>query len=125
MRDGLTSNTTPADGLRAGDIVMLVSSTADLPALDRLFAARKARPLSLEVGSVDFTLSADANAGEVADMYGFQVTPHERDLSLSAVMHARLGNDPPPPTKASTLLKMRVDEAVRSIRELFLTDPRN
>ena len=158
MRDGLTSNTTPADGLRAGDIVMLVSSTADLPALDRLFAARKARPQSLDIGSVDFTLSADANAGEVADMYGFQVTPHERDLSLAAVMHARLGTviaegervragtvdlvalstgeydtpkkigldlDPPPPTKASTLLRMRVDEALRSVRELFLTDPRN
>ena len=158
MRDGLTTNASPADGLRAGDVVMLVSSTADLPSLDRLFAARKARPQSLEVGSVDFTLSADANAGEVADMYGFQVTPHERDLTLSAVMHARLGNaiaegarvragtvdlvalstgeydtpkkigldlDPPAPTKAITLLRMRVDEAVRSIRELFLTDPRN
>jgi cell volume regulation protein A len=158
MRDGLTTNTTPADGLRAGDIVMLVTSTSDLPSLDRLFAARKARPQSMEIGSIDFTLSAEANAGEVADMYGFQVTPHERDLTLSAVMHARLGNviaegarvragtvdlvalstgefdtpkkigldlDPPPPQKATTLLRMRLDEAARSIRELFLADPKN
>lgn len=158
MRDGLTTNASPADGLRAGDIVMLVTSTVDLPSLDRLFAARKPRPQSLDIGSVDFTLSADANAGEVADIYGFQVTPHERDLTLAAVMHARLGSavaegarvragtvdlvalstgeydtpkkigldlDPPPPTKTTKLLKMRLDEAVRSIRELFLTDPRN
>lgn len=158
MRDGQTTNTTPADGLRAGDVVMLVTSTADLASLDRLFAARKARPASLDVGSIDFTLSANANAGEVADMYGFQVTPHERDLTLAAVMHARLGNaiavgarvragtvdlvalstgeydtpknigldlDPPPPQKAATLLKLRLDEAIRSIRELFLTDTKN
>jgi cell volume regulation protein A len=158
MRDGLTTNTTPADGLKAGDVVMLVTSTSDLPALDRLFAARKARLRSMDLGSIDFTLSAEANAGEVADMYGFQVTPHERDLSLSAVMHARLGNaiaegarvragtvdlvalntgelespkkigldlDPPPPQKAVTLLRLRLEEAIRSIRELFLADPGN
>lgn len=92
MRDGQTMNKVPSDGMRAGDVVMLVTSTADLASLDRLFAARKARPKSMDIGSVDFTLSSDANAGEVADMYGFLVTPHERDLSLAAVMHARLGS---------------------------------
>tara|TARA_R110000824_G_scaffold118960_17_gene272467 strand:+ start:5000 stop:6841 length:1842 start_codon:yes stop_codon:yes gene_type:complete len=158
MREGQTLNATPADGLAAGDIVMLVTSTSELPSLDRLFAARKARLKSLDIGSVDFTLSADANAGEVADMYGFQVTPHERDLTLSAVMHARLGAaiadgarvragtvdlvalstgefdtpkmigldlDPPAPAGLITQLRARIDDGIRSIRELFLADPGN
>lgn len=158
MREGQVRNTTPADGLKAGDVVMLVTNPADLPSLDRLFAARKARPQAKDVGSIDFTLSADVNAGEVADMYGFLVTPHERDLTLGAVMHARLGRsiakgarvragtvdlialstgdedspkkigldlDPPPPPRLSTLIRLRVSEALRSIRELFLADPRN
>jgi cell volume regulation protein A len=158
MREGQTLNATPADGLAAGDIVMLVTSTSELPSLDRLFAARKARLKSMDIGSVDFTLSADANAGEVADMYGFQVTPHERDLTLSAVMHARLGAaiadgarvragtvdlvalstgefdtpkmigldlDPPAPAGLLTQLRARIDDGIRSIRELFLADPGN
>jgi len=156
MRDGQALNKVPADGMRAGDVVMLVTSTADLPSLDRLFAARKARLPSMDIGSIDFTLSSDANAGEVADMYGFLVTPHERDLTLAAVMHARLGTtiadgarvragtvdlvalstsddesprkigldlDPPPPPRLMTRLRVRIDEASRSIRELFLTEP--
>ncbi|MGV8995467.1 MAG: potassium/proton antiporter [Parvibaculaceae bacterium] len=156
MRDGQTLNKVPADGMRAGDVVMLVTGTADLSSLDRLFAARKARKPSQTIGSIDFTLSADANAGEVADMYGFLVTPHERDLTLSAVMHARLGTtiaegarvragtvdlvalstgelesprkigldlDPPLPPRLMTRLRVRIEEASRSIRELFLTDP--
>jgi cell volume regulation protein A len=151
-------NTTPADGLKAGDVVMLVTNPADLPLLDRLFAARKTRLKAMDVGSIDFTLSADVNAGEVADMYGFLVTPHERDLTLGAVMHARLGRmiakgarvragtvdlialstgddespkkigldlDPPPPQRLTTLIRLRAGEAVHSIRELFLADPRN
>lgn len=155
MRDGRTLNKVPTDGLLTDDVVMLVTSVADLPQLDRLFGARKLRMKSREVGSVDFTLSATANAGEVADVYGFQVTPHERGLTLAAVMHARLGRaippgarvragtvdlvalstgeydtpssigldlDPPPPQKALTRVKLRIEEAVRSIRELFLTD---
>lgn len=158
MREGQTLNKVPSDGLLTGDVVMLVSSTADLPQLDRLFGARKLRAKLQEIGSIDFTLSAAANAGEVADMYGFQVTPHERNLTLAAVMHARLGKvivagarvhagavdlvalstgeddtpksigldlDPPPPQKAITLLKLRLDEGIRSIRELFLTDTKN
>ncbi len=158
MRDGQTLNKVPTDGLLTGDVVMLVTSTADLLQLDRLFGARKLRVKSREIGSIDFTLSAGANAGEVADIYGFQVTPHERDLTLAAVMHARLGAvitagarvragtvdlvalstgeydtpksigldlDPPPPQKAIRLLKLRIDEGIRSIRELFLTDTKN
>lgn len=157
MRDGQTSNTTPADGLRAGDVVMLVSNTTDLNSLDRLFAARKPRAKTLDLSSIDFTLNPEANAGDVADMYGFQVTPHERDLTLGEVMHARLGAevhegqrvragtvdlvalstgeedtpksigldlDPPPPVAFSTRLRMRIDEAIQSVRELFLADPR-
>ncbi|HEY4343580.1 MAG TPA: potassium/proton antiporter [Parvibaculum sp.] len=158
MREGQVRNTTPPDGLKAGDVVMLVTNPADLPLLDRLFAARKTRLKAMDVGSIDFTLSADVSAGEVADMYGFLVTPHERDLTLGAVMHARLGRtiakgarvragtvdlialstgddespkkigldlDPPPPQRLTTLIRLRVGEAVRSIRELFLADPRN
>lgn len=158
MREGQVRNTTPSDGLKAGDVVMLVTNSADLPSLDRLFAARKARPRAKDVGSIDFTLSADVNAGEVADMYGFLVTPHERDLTLGAVMHARLGReiakgarvragavdlialstgdedsprkigldlDPPPPQRMTTLIRLRLAEFVRSVRELFLADPGN
>lgn len=156
MRDGQTRNTTPADGLRAGDVVMLVTNTEDLNSLDRLFGARKSRARAVDLGEIDFTLSPEANAGEVADMYGFQVTPHERNLSLAEVMHARLGAevhegqrvragtvdlialstgeedtpksigldlDPPPPVAFGTRLRLRIDEAVQSIRELFLADP--
>jgi cell volume regulation protein A len=158
MRDGQTMNEVPPNGLLTGDVVMLVTSPTDIPQLDRLFGARRLRAKSQEVGSVDFTLSADANAGEVADIYGFLVTPHERDLTLGAVMHARLGAtiptgarvrtgavdlvalstgdeaspksigldlDPPPPQRALTLLRLRIDQAVRSVRELFLADPRS
>jgi NhaP-type Na+/H+ and K+/H+ antiporter len=137
---------------------MLVTNADALSSLDRLFAARKTRLKALDVGSIDFTLGADVNAGEVADMYGFLVTPHERDLTLRAVMHARLGRaiakgarvragtvdlvalstgddespkqigldlDPPPPQRLATLVRLRIGEALRSIRELFLADPKN
>ena len=157
MRDGQTQNTAPVDGLRSGDVVMLVTNAEDLSSLDRLFAARKPRARALDLSSIDFTLSPEANAGDVADMYGFQVTPHERDLTLAEVMHARLGAkihegqsvragtvdlialstgeedtpksigldlDPPPPVAKLTLARLRVDEAIQSIRELFLADPR-
>ncbi len=158
MREGLVRNSTPIDGLKDGDVVMLITNPGDLPLLDRLFAARKVRLKAMDVGSIDFTLSAEVNAGEVADAYGFLVTPHERDLTLGAVMHARLGRaiakgarvragtvdlialatdedespkkigldlDPPPPQRLTTLIRLRVGEAVHSIRELFLADPRN
>lgn len=91
MRDEQVRNTTPPDGLKAGDVVMLVTNAADLPSLDRLFVARKVRAKARDRGPIDFTLSAEANAGEVAEMYGFVVTPHESNLTLGAVMHARLG----------------------------------
>ncbi|HEX7777039.1 MAG TPA: potassium/proton antiporter [Parvibaculum sp.] len=157
MREGQALNAQPADGLKPGDVVMLVGGTDDLPSLDRLFAARKARAKARGIGTYDFTIAADANAGEVADMYGFLVTPHERDHTLGSLMHARLGReieqgarirtgavelvaltvdedsspkkigldlDPPPPQSAGTLLRLRLAEAVRSIRDLFLADPR-
>nr|RAV93369.1 hypothetical protein DBT41_16185 [Aerococcus urinae] len=158
MREGQALNAQPSDGLKAGDVVMLMSRTDDLPSLDRLFAARKARAQAKGPGTYDFTLDPDANAGEVADMYGFLVTPHERDHTLASLMHARLGReiergsristgavqlvalsvdddgspqkigldlDPPPPQSTRTLIRLRVNEALRSVRELFLADPRN
>lgn len=93
MREGQVRNTLPSDGVKAGDVVMLLTEPDVLSQLDRLFAARKARSRAREIGPVDFKLDAEANAGTVADMYGFQVTPHERDHTLSSLMHARLGRD--------------------------------
>ncbi|MEN6542568.1 potassium/proton antiporter [Parvibaculum sp.] len=93
MRDGQVRNTLPSDGVREGDIVMLLTESDALSQLDRLFAARKARARVKDVGSVDFKLDGSANAGSVADMYGFLVTPHERDHTLASLMHARLGRD--------------------------------
>ncbi len=158
MREGQALNAQPADGLKPGDVVMLVGGTDDLPSLDRLFAARKSRAKAKGIGTYDFTLGPDASAGEVADIYGFLVTPHERDHTLGSLMHARLGReieqgarirtgavelvalsvddesspkkigldlDPPPPQSAGTLIRLRIAEAMRSIRDLFLAEPRN
>lgn len=158
MRDGHMRETQPADGLKPGDVVMLVSDVDDLPTLDRLFAARKPRTKAKGVGVFDFTLGPDANAGEVADIYGFLVTPHERDLTLSSLMHARLGReiaagariragtvelvalatddgnspkkigldlDPPPPQSTVKLIRLRIADILRSIRELYLAEPGN
>lgn len=93
MSDGQVRTLQPGDGFNGGDIVMLLTEPDALPSLDRLFGARKARPKAKGIGPVDFTLDAGANAGEVAEMYGFMVTPHERDLSLAGLMQARLGRE--------------------------------
>jgi potassium/hydrogen antiporter len=93
MREGQVRNTLPSDGIKAADVVMLLTDSDALSQLDRLFAARKSRSRARDIGPVDFKLDAGANAGTVADMYGFQVTPHERDHTLASLMHARLGRD--------------------------------
>lgn len=153
MREGLAQSTLPADGLKSGDVVMMLSTSDALSSLDRLFGARKARAKK-DLGQIDFTLGADANAGEVADMYGFLVTPHERDKTLAALMQSRLGDDievgariragsvelvavsvaedgrpkkigldldPPPPQSSATLVRLRIAEAWRSVKDLFLS----
>lgn len=154
MRGGEVRGTFPADGLKGGDIVMLLAAPDAFSSLDRLFGARKSRARAKGIGQVDFTLGAEANAGEVADMYGFLVTPHERELTLAGLMQARLGRDidvgarihagsvelvalslgengaprkvgldldPPPPQSATTLIRLRLAEAWRSVRDLFLS----
>ncbi len=154
MRGGEVQGALPADGLKGGDIVMLLAAPGAFSALDRLFGARKSRARAKGIGTVDFTLGAEANAGEVADMYGFLVTPHERELTLASLMQARLGRDievgarihagsvelvalslgedgaprkvgldldPPPPQSMTTLLRLRLAEAWRSVRDLFLS----
>ena len=153
MRDGLVQGGLPTEGLRGGDLVMLLTEPDALPSLDRLFGARRARAKK-DLGQFDFTLAADASAGEVADLYGFTVTPHERGLTLAGLIHARLGKDieigqrihagsvelvavsideegsprrigldldPPPPQSAISLLRLRSSEALRSVKELFLS----
>lgn len=154
MRGGEVQGALPAGGLKGGDIVMLLAAPDAFSSLDRLFGARKSRARAKGVGTVDFTLGAEANAGEVADMYGFLVTPHERELTLAALMQARLGRDievgarihagsvelvalslgedgtpskvgldldPPPPQSTITLLRLRLAESWRSVRDLFLS----
>jgi cell volume regulation protein A len=91
MREGLVRNTLPADGLKPGDVVMLVSAPDGLASLDRLFGARKVRTRAKGAGPIDFTLDAQVNAGEVAELYGFPVTPQERGHTLASLMRARLG----------------------------------
>jgi len=71
--------------------VMLVSAPDGLASLDRLFGARKVRTRAKGAGPIDFTLDAQVNAGEVAELYGFPVTPQERGHTLASLMRARLG----------------------------------
>lgn len=99
MRDGVVQNKLPADGLKPGDVVLLITSNATISSLDRLFGARAPRLVVKDPGQVDFMLESSANCGTVADMYGFLVTPHERSLTLAGLMISRCGERLPEGTR--------------------------
>lgn len=93
MRDGVVRTEGLDQGVKPGDVVMLLTTADMIPTLDRLFGARRQRGQAREAGTVDFVLEASASAAIVADMYGLDFQPEERELTLDEFMRSRLGKE--------------------------------
>lgn len=93
MRDGIVRTEGLHEGLKAGDVVLLLIHVDAVPALDRLFGARKKRSLEKEGGMVDFVIDGHTSAATVANMYSLAFEPAERELTLEDFMRSRLGRE--------------------------------
>ena len=91
MRDGVVRTEGLDQGVKPGDVVMILTTADMIPTLDRLFGARRARTRAKDVGTVDFILEGSASAALVADLYGLDFEPEERALTLEEFMRSRLG----------------------------------
>lgn len=93
MRDGAVLTEGHGGELKAGDMVLLLINVDAVPALDRLFGARRTRERKKEEGLVDFTLEGHTSAAVVGDIYGLALSPEERELDIATFMRSRLGKD--------------------------------
>ena len=93
MRDGVVRTEGLDQGVKPGDVVMILTTADMIPTLDRLFGARRKRAQAKDVGTVDFVLEGTASAALVADMYGLEFEVEERELTLEQFMRSRLGKD--------------------------------
>ena len=93
MREGVVRTEGLDQGVRPGDVVMILTTADMIPTLDRLFGARRARTRAKDVGTVDFVLEGTASAALVADLYGLAFETEERELTLEQFMRSRLGKD--------------------------------
>jgi len=93
MRDGVVRTEDLHEGLKPGDVVLLLINVDAVPALDRLFGARKMRVAAKGGGQADFVLEASASAASIADIYGLAFESEERPLTLEEFMRSRLGKD--------------------------------
>lgn len=93
MRDGVVRTEGLDQGVKPGDVVMLLPPADMIPTLDRLFGARRQRGQTREAGTVDFVLDASARTALVADIYGLAFEPEERELTLDEFMRSRLGKE--------------------------------
>ncbi len=93
MRDGVVRTESLGDGVKPGDVVMMLTTADAVATLDRLFGVRKSRARAKEVGMVDFVLEASASAASIADIYGLAFEPEERPLTLEEFMRSRLGKE--------------------------------
>ena len=106
-------------------LVMIVGmlSTKDASGFLRNFTGLARRMITIPVPGADKGLSAE-DVAAAATAVGVQaVSRGNIDEALDAVR--KLDLDPPPPQSTRTLIRLRVNEALRSVRELFLADPRN
>lgn len=93
MRDGVVRTAGLDQGVKPGDVVMLLTTADMIPTLDRLFGARRQRGQTREAGTVDFVLEASASTALVGDLYGLAFEPEERALTLDEFMRSRLGKE--------------------------------
>ncbi|MDO8838933.1 MAG: potassium/proton antiporter [Parvibaculum sp.] len=116
MRDGVVRTEGLNEGVRPGDVVMMLTTADAVATLDRLFGVRKSRAKAKDAGMVDFVLEASAGAASVADIYGLAFEPEERPLTLEEFMRSRLGKDIKEGARARVggveLVAMQVSEGV-------------
>lgn len=93
MREGVVLTEALEEGFKAGDVILLLINVDAVPALDRLFGARRTRERKKEEGLVDFTLDGHTSAAVVGDIYGLGLSPEERELDIAAFMRSRLGKE--------------------------------
>ncbi|MDZ4380640.1 MAG: potassium/proton antiporter [Parvibaculum sp.] len=93
MREGVVRTEGLDQGVKPGDVVMILTTAGMIPTLDRLFGARRARTRAKDAGTVDFILEGSASAALVADLYGLDFEPEERALTLEEFMRSRLGRE--------------------------------
>jgi cell volume regulation protein A len=93
MREGVVRTEGLDQGVKPGDVVMILTTAGMIPTLDRLFGARRARTRAKDAGTVDFILDGSASAALVADLYGLDFEPEERALTLEEFMRSRLGKE--------------------------------
>lgn len=81
--------------LQAGDHVWLIAPESAIASLNPAFAANDAEEMAQTAAFFgEFTLDASHGAAQVADVYGLQLAPEERGLSLAEFFVRRLERPP-------------------------------
>jgi cell volume regulation protein A len=90
MRDGMPQPLRPELTFQAGDYVHLLAQPSALPALNQLFDPHRA-PDRLEEHRYfgDFVLNGDAVLGDVAAVYGIDVSPAHAGKTLADYLNER------------------------------------
>lgn len=94
LRDGAVQHRDDLGRLQPRDLVIAVVPLERFERLDRLFAARRRRPLEAHEPLGDFSLSPDASLGEIADLYGLPAPAEERQRTLGDFLRHRLQRSP-------------------------------
>lgn len=96
VRDQRVLSPVEAGAIKPGDHIYLLAPPGKAQALDRFFVdmppPRAPDPRLLG----DFFLSAEANLGALAEIYGLEIAPEHRDITLAEHFSTQLGHAPHP-----------------------------
>ncbi|SLN32943.1 potassium/proton antiporter [Oceanibacterium hippocampi] len=112
VRDGRSMRVHEAGRLQPGDSVYIFAPPRLTGLLDRLFASK----IELSESDLDyfgeFEIDATQSIGNLADAYGFEIVPDEREVSVGDFLRKRLGN---PMGRGDRLVVGPVELIVRDI----------
>ncbi|MEQ9487598.1 MAG: potassium/proton antiporter [Alphaproteobacteria bacterium] len=95
IRDGKLHKPEQLEHLSAGDDVLVMTPTDQLPLLDRLFGTRKPRSSDADLLG-EFSFEGETETGSIADAYEFWVPQNQRAVPVADFLHRHLFGPPGP-----------------------------
>lgn len=126
IRNEAILSPTEAGALRVGDYGYFLAPPQRVERLDRLFAPNEG--YIDEETSAAFPFKGDIRMGAVADMYGLNVQPGERDMTIAELFAQRFEDSPRPGNKidlglARLVVRELDDDRVTEARLDFVQEP--